>query len=155
MSNHPILIYLAGPQDDVSKRVARGWREKLASSAPAGVAFFSPAHAYMNVNRLSFRPVDHVNRLVINAATAVIANLSGQGRGFGTVREIEYAVQVGTPVQVIGPVSHSLMTWDLTIAESLEEALDNVLHTVDASREAYRKSPLYRMFEFRPEDSEE
>lgn len=135
----PTLIYLAGPQDDVTVEVARGWREELAALAGEGVAFFSPAHAYMNVNRASFPAVDWVNRKVIEASHAVIANLSGPGRGFGTIREIEYAMQVHTMVQVIGSLDHALMTWDITVVETAAEALDNVLKAVVDARENMKR----------------
>lgn len=131
----PILIYLAGPQDDVTTEQARGWREELAAGAPTGVAFFSPAHAYMGVNQASFPAVDSMNRHAIQASHAVIANLSGPGRGFGTIREIEYAIAHNRFVQVVGDIGHSLMTWDLTHAKSLDEALNNVLEYVMEARE--------------------
>lgn len=135
----PIMVYLAGPQDDVSGEIARGWREELAASAPSGVSFFSPAHAYLNVNAASFPPVDWLNRKAIEASHAVIANLSGPGRGFGTIREIEYAAAHNTMVQVVGDVGHSLMTWDIHLADSLDEALNNVLEHVMAAREQMQR----------------
>lgn len=135
MTPIPILIYLAGPLDDVSGETARGWREELAAGAPASVAFFSPAHAYLNVGKDSFPPVDWMNRRAIEGSHAMIANLSGPGRGFGTVREIEYAVSKHTMVQVVGPVGASLMTWDVHLADSLDDALNAVLENVMHARE--------------------
>jgi nucleoside 2-deoxyribosyltransferase len=126
----PILIYLAGPQDDVSKDQARGWREELAAGAPTGMAFFSPAHAYLNVHRESFPPVDWMNRKAISQSHAVIANLGGPGRGFGTIREIEYAVSQHKMVQVVGDLDLPLMTWDIHRAESLDAALNAILEHV-------------------------
>lgn len=141
-----LMVYLAGPMDDVSKQVARGWREKLATGAPVGVAFFSPAHAYLNVNPRSFPAVDQLNRVAIQGSHAMIANLGGQGRGFGTIREIEYALQVHTPVWLIGDVGPSLMTYDLRRADSPDEALTAILETVDDLRQKVQRSPFGMLF---------
>lgn len=131
----PILIYLAGPQDDVTQGEARGWREELAAGAPSGVAFFSPAHAYLNVSAASFPPVDWLNRVAIEKSHAVIANLSGPGRAFGTIREIEYAAAHNTMVQVVGADERSLMTWDVYLADTLDDALNAILEHVMETRE--------------------
>lgn len=147
----PILIYLAGPQDDVTQEEARGWREELAGLAPSGVAFFSPAHAYMNVNRVSFPAVDWMNRKAIEVAHAMIANLDGPGRGFGTIREIEYAISQHTGVWVVGDVSHALMTYDLHRVDTLEEAMEEILDAVGEAREAIQNHPFRRLFGSPPE----
>lgn len=146
MTVQPLLIYLAGPQDDVSKSTARRWREKLAAGAPAGVAFFSPAHAYLNVNRVSFPVVDMMNRAAINGSHAVIANLGGQGMGFGTIREVEFALSVRTPVWVVGPVGHSLMTHDLRVVDTVDDALASILFAVDDLRAKMSGHPLSMLF---------
>ncbi len=140
------MVYLAGPMDDVSKEEARGWREDLAAHAPAGVAFFSPAHAYLNVNRISFPYVDLMNRGAIVACHAMIANLMSGGMGFGTTREIEHAISVRTPVWVCGPVAHSMMTHDLKIAPDPELALADILATVDNMRSKLQDHPISQMF---------
>lgn len=150
----PILVYLAGPQDDVSKGEARGWREEVARQAPAGVAFFSPAHAYMNVNRASFPAVDHMNRKAIESAHAMIANLSGLGRGFGTIREIEFASANHTGVWVVGDLPYSLMTYDLHVVATVDEALADILTKVGEAREAMRKHPLGQIFGYPDSESE-
>lgn len=131
----PVLVYLAGPQDDVSTEQARGWRETLMSNAPSGVAFFSPAHAYGNVNPASFPPVDVCNRMVIrHVADAVIANLNGPGRAFGTIREIEWARAFNKPVVVIGEVV-SLMGHDVQTVATPAEAMQAVLEAVMSDRQ--------------------
>lgn len=133
--NRPILIYLAGPQDDVLPEESRIWREEMVKIAPSGVAFFSPAHAYVgSVSGVNFKAVDWCNRSVINSAChGVIAKLDGPGRGFGTIREIEFAVMTGTPVAVVGEV-RSLMSQDIGICKTLEEAIAWVLERVDENR---------------------
>lgn len=137
---YPMLVYLAGPQDDVSQDQARGWREELAAGAPTGVSFFSPAHAYLAVNRASFPAVDAMNRQAIQMSHAVIANLSGPGMGFGTIREIEFATIHNKLVQVVGPIDHAMMTWDLTHAPDLDIALNNILEQVQQFREMRRQA---------------
>lgn len=143
----PILVYLAGPQDDVTVETAQGWREQLALEAPSGVAFYSPAHAYLNVNRASFPAVDFMNRKAIETAHAVIANLSGPGRGFGTIREIEFAVAQQTGVWVVGELEHSLMTHDLHLVATPEAALADILDTVAEARHTLQQHPFYRFFQ--------
>jgi hypothetical protein len=135
----PILIYRAGPQDDVTGDESRGWREELAAGAPSGVAFFSPAHAYLNVSAASFPPVDWLNRVAIEKSHAVIANLSGPGRAFGTIREIEYAAAHNTMVQVVGADERSLMTWDVYLADTLDDALNAILEHVMEARELMQR----------------
>jgi len=152
---HPVLIYLAGPQDDVDQDTARGWREELGRLAPSGVAFFSPAHAYLNVNTMSFPAVDRMNREAINQSHALIANLSGPGRGFGTIREIEFALSQQTAVWVVGDVGHALMTWDLHVCDTLEEALYDVLHKLGEAREAMAAHPFSRLFGIQPDPPSE
>lgn len=103
--------------------------------APSGVAFFSPAHAYMDsVSGINFKAVDWCNRSVLhNAVHGMIAKLDGPGRGFGTIREIEFAVMSHKPVAVVGKVD-SLMSHDFGICQSLEEALAYVLERVSEDR---------------------
>lgn len=133
--NRPVLIYLAGPQDDVTKEQSRTWREEIVKMAPSGVAFFSPAHAYVDsVSGINFKAVDWCNRSVIhNAVHGVIAKLDGPGRGFGTIREIEFAVMSHKPVAVVGDVV-SLMSHDIGVCSHLEDALAYVLERVSEDR---------------------
>ena len=130
-----LLVYLAGPQDDVSTEEARGWREELMDIAPSGVAFFSPAHAYGGVNPSSFSSVDACNRCVIaHSADAVIANLMGPGRGLGTIREIEFGFLSGKVVVVVTDDTRSLMLHNVTVVPDLDTALHQVLELVDTKR---------------------
>lgn len=130
----PILIYLAGPIDDVEVEEAQGWREQIAVDLPEGVVLFSPAHAFLNVNASNIKRADWANRHVINCADAVIANLDGDGRGFGTIREIEFAVRIGRPVVVVGQLE-SLMQYDLEVVGRLDEALMTALELVAEKRD--------------------
>lgn len=97
-----------------------------------------------------------MNRKAIQASHAVIANLLGPGRGFGTIREIEYAAANNTMVVVVGDFPHSLMTWDLTLADSLEGALDAVLQRVAEVREDMQRGPMGIILgQIRPPETEE
>lgn len=143
---NPVLIYLAGPIDDIALDRAQQWREAVAAHAPTGVALFSPAHAFMNVNEVSFRGVDRVNRAVIHScAHGVLANLMGPGRGFGTIREIEFARMTGTPVAVVGKID-SLMKDDIMVAKSLQEGLTMLLEEIGDIREEQSQNPFMRFF---------
>lgn len=132
---NPVLIYLAGPIDDIPLDAARGWREELMAGAPAGMAFFSPAHAYFNVTAATFMPVENCNRAAIRQCHGVLANLAGPGMGFGTIREIEFSRSLSIPVAVVSdsPIK-SLMVIDLYAAESLKDGLDMLLEAIQETR---------------------
>lgn len=129
----PILIYLAGPMDDVTEKEAKNWREKLAEVAPLDVAFFSPAHAYFGASVITARGVDYVSRCVINACSGLLANLAGAGRGFGTIREIEFARRFGKPVAVVGSLD-SLLTYDVFVVGSLVDGLNTLVEAIRHER---------------------
>lgn len=128
MNGKTTLIYLAGPIDGISPEEARGWREDLAAITPSGVLLFNPCTAYHGVNAMTAKGADHINRHVIAHSSAVIANLSGPGRGFGTIREIEFARYCDKIVSVVveSPLD-SLLAYDVHQALSTEEALEFVL----------------------------
>lgn len=119
------LVYLAGPQDDVTSEEARHWRAEIAKRLPAHVACFSPAHAYLGVGASSFPVVDAANRTMITYCDLMIAWLAGEGRGFGTIREIEFAVAMDKPVIVVGPaIRLSLMSHDVTVVDTMDDAVE-------------------------------
>lgn len=128
----PILVYLAGPIDGVDLEVAKGWRENVALMSPASVLFYTPVDAYLNANKTNFPVVDAINREVIRKSHAMIANLSGEGAGFGTIREIEWAVRNQTSVWVVGEVV-SWMSHDIKVVATLDEALDGILELLRQS----------------------
>lgn len=149
MSN-PTMVYLAGPMDDVGDLEARKWRESVILYAPVGVAFYSPAHAYMNVSTANFSKVDRANRCAIaHVCDGMLVNLAGPGRGFGTIREIEFARMHNKPVAVAGELA-SMMKDDLLIASNLEDALALLLEEIHMDRN--EPSPLERLFGIRPDE---
>lgn len=131
--NKPVSIYLAGPIDDISLDDARGWRQSIAAIAPVGVLFYTPVDAYLGVSEMTAEKLDMYNRHAIAASDAVVANLSGPGRGFGTIREIEFSVRLGKPTVVIGELK-SLLTFDLDVVETDVEALNVALELIATGR---------------------
>jgi len=99
-----MMFYLAGPVDDVDVAVASGWRDQVAAAlGNMGHISYSPHkpwHATSEQASAHGASIDAVNRQVIVMADAVIANLAGAGRGFGTLREIEFATSICRPVLV-------------------------------------------------------
>jgi hypothetical protein len=129
MSEHGItLVYLAGPIDGISREDALGWRVKLAETAPSMTLLYNPVTAYHGVNTGTARAADTINRMVISRCSAVIADLRGPGRAFGTIREIEFARLNDKLVVVVSdePLD-SLLAYDCHWAPTPEEALDLVL----------------------------
>jgi nucleoside 2-deoxyribosyltransferase len=98
---NPIMVYLAGPIDDITRDEAQGWRKEISESAPIGVLFYLPTNAYAGTSSVTAPAVDHMNRVAIAQSDGVLANLSGPGRGFGTIREIEFAKTMNKPVVVV------------------------------------------------------
>lgn len=102
-----LLVYLAGPIDDISTDQARSWRASLAAvlNSLGHVAFDPSAPWLIGRDQLAdgAAAIDLGNRQVIRRSAAVIANLAGPGRGWGTIREIEFARSLGIPVLAIVP----------------------------------------------------
>lgn len=153
MAVTPVMIYTAGPIDDVSVEVATGWRRRAAEMTP-GVLFFDPVRAWHNVSPTVAEALDVGNRTVLCASSGVLANLSGEGRGFGTIREIEFAVRMNVPVAVVTPPLASLLVYDIEQRETLEEALTALLAVI-ADRRQEQRSPLLRLMGLQmPEDEQ-
>lgn len=119
------MVYLAGPIDDVDINDAKSWRELMARQLwTKGISTFNPATAYkLNLDRnteyVSERVVN-INKCAIQQSDLVVANLSGPGLGFGTIREIEYAKSIGKEVIIIGDIK-SLSAFDcLTFNNALD-----------------------------------
>jgi hypothetical protein len=122
------LVYLAGPIDGIDRKDALGWREKLAEEAPSMVLLFNPVTAYHGVNAGTAIAADQVNRMVIARCSAVIANLSGPGRAFGTIREIEFARFCEKLVVIVNDrPEDSLLAYDCQQVRTPEDALIRVL----------------------------
>jgi hypothetical protein len=131
----PILIYLAGPIDDVTREVSHEWREQIEDMG-SFVVFYSPAHAFIHTSEDNFPVVDYANRQMIDLCHGLLANLD-EGAGFGTIREIEHARRTRKPVTIIDPngrYSKSRMTYDLAIAPSIDEGLTSLLTKIAEAR---------------------
>lgn len=149
------MLYLAGPMDDVTTGQAQGWREWVGENAPSGVVCFSPAHAYLGATRANFPYVDQASRHMIkHCCHGMIANLSGPGRAFGTIREIEFARSCSTPVVVIGDLE-SLLTYDLRVVTSLESAMDAILEQIQEARLLTQHHPLAFLFGQPPSEEQQ
>lgn len=149
--NNPavFLLYLAGPIDGVTEREAHGWRDELMRVAPSGVVCFDPSLAWAGVNRLTAPAVDAGNRLIIRSCSGVIANMAGEGRAFGTIREIEFARHHGIPVAIATgsrePIE-SLLSYDLLQAEQPIGALEALMEYIVEGVQQQQRHPLYRLF---------
>ena len=135
-----ICLYLAGPMDDIEKDAARGWREEAADAVGMGVLLFSPAHAYLNATKVNASMVDFLNKGMIRYCDGVLANLTGPGRGFGTIREIEFARMNQKPVAVAGDLDLHFASHDLLIRPTLDEAAHALIETIGEIRD--RPNPL-------------
>lgn len=144
MTVRPMSIYLAGPIDTVSDEDARGWREQAADQIPTGVLLFSPAHAYFGAGQATARELDFLNTTMIKYTDATIANLS-LGLSIGTLREVERASAMQKPVAVIADptlnmqvaalVAASLMTYDVHVVETFDEAIGWAMEQVNQNRQ--------------------
>lgn len=153
------VMYLAGPMDGVPTQEAAGWREALATEFPQ-VLFFMPNCAYRNASKASAGTVDHLNRHVISCCSAVIANLTGPGRGFGTIREIEFARSqtrfVGVACRPDDDLAlHSLMAHDLHLFDTPELAVQGALEFLTENRNKQQMNPMVQLLGLQPETDEE
>jgi hypothetical protein len=134
---NPYLIYLAGPVDGIAGKDAKGWREYLSSAAPPNIGLFSPAHAYLNITKECIVGADVSNRQIIANCSGVLANLLGPGRGFGTIREIEFANMHHKIVVVAATdLDDTMLTYDLQVRPTLDEAFDHLLELINKRRNA-------------------
>lgn len=154
-----ISIYLAGPIDGIAEEDAKTWREQAGLDLPTGVLLFSPAHAYFGASLATARELACLNGTMLMACDAMIANLSGSGMGFGTIREIQLARMQNLPVAVVYPEPlPSLMAFDVMRGADFDECLEMVLDTVQAKRSAPPVHPILgpmRQFRIEPVDEEE
>lgn len=153
-----MTIYLSGPIDDLPIEDATGWRLELGRHCPSGCLFFDPAGAFYGAGIGTAREVDHLNRVALSHCDGVLVNLSGPGRGFGTIREIEFARLHGKPVAVATGATPivSLTAHDLMLAETIDEALDLLMQAIRERQDA----PQGMMIQFpdimmRPPEDEE
>lgn len=153
----PLMVYLAGPVDGITEAEARDWRADVASDYP-NVLFFLPDTAFANVNRTNAQLMNHMNHHAINCSHATLANLSGPGTGFGTVREIEFAAARGRFVVVVdelGRLDKTILVHDLTVVKSMDEGMHKILewHAEMANQPAmFMGIPMTQFREIQPGD---
>lgn len=139
-----MMIYLAGPIDDVSGEEARGWRQHLADVAPTGVLFFNPATAWGNAGPATAQALDYGNVHVLQRCDGLLANLMGPGRGFGTTMETERARIMGKPVAIAQgdfPIV-SLCAHNFILKETVEEAFDALIDAIRQQQDAVPTFPF-------------
>lgn len=124
----PKLVYLAGPIDDVDEDGANHWRRYVSNMLGRhGINTFNPYLAY-NVANLDTikRQVSEIDRAAIAQCDMLFANLSGNGRAFGTIREIEYARSLNIPVIVVAKNLVSAFAHDVECFNEIPEAVARV-----------------------------
>lgn len=123
------MVYLAGPVDGITEAESRDWRAETAGDYP-NVLFFMPDTAFANANRTNARLMHHMNQHAINCSHALLANLSGPGLGFGTVREVEFAASRNKFTVVVDgqdKLAQTLLVHDLHIVKSMDEGMTKIL----------------------------
>lgn len=157
----PTIIYLAGPMDDVPFAEADGWRSKIAAGYP-DVLFYMPNRAYINASKFNASIVRHMNNHAIKCSHGLLANLTGPGRGFGTIREIEYSRSTGGHVAVAcndGDINdRQLMTFDLYLHPTVDEAMADLMLKITDSRHEQDPNQILGMMLGRlapPDDEDE
>jgi len=127
------LAFLSGPIDDVDEYEAQTWRETLGRHLlKLGVSVFDPAKAFKIANGLSAEAVIDINKEAIRRSNLMIANMSGEGRGFGTIREIEFARSLKIPVIIIGDLV-SLATHDCILLPDMHSLYEYLGITIPRS----------------------
>lgn len=149
-----MTIYLAGPIDDIPEPEARRWRNELALGAPTGCLFFNPTTAWSGASQMTAQALDYGNRVAIVAADGLLANLSGPGWGFGTIREIEFARSQKKPVAVAlgdrDPVS--LLLHDVAVAVDVDAALGSLVEMIRRNQD--KPPALFQLFSWGNQDDE-
>lgn len=99
-----MLVYLAGPIDDIDIGDAKGWRERAKELLAAGeITVFDPA-TVVTYNRFDYpseaKRVVKITEVAVDMADYLLVNLAGPGLALGTIREIERARGKGKGVMV-------------------------------------------------------
>ncbi len=126
--NKPRMVYLAGPMDCVSVNEAIEWRVILSEVLnDGGISTFSPTA--FRTAKGGEKVTRAINDMAIFHSDLVIANLLSSRPSFGTIREIEYAVQMEKPVIVIWPREENipLYAYDVTVVYDMDGALRKVM----------------------------
>lgn len=151
----PMCVYLAGPIDGRDGHEVHGWRSEVILQAPSGVLLFNPATAYGNVGHATAPALDFTNRGVIANCSGVLANLS-LGITIGTIREVEFAVQMGKPIVAVverEDISESLMYHDLVVAHTVASALEMLVEAIQQGRQ--QQHPLHFLLRGAPPQQED
>lgn len=141
-----MMVYLAGPIDDVDKPQADGWRDSLAVLlAERDLVSFFPNRAYVVSNRPSKEEMEAVvncNRHAIACSVATIAYLGGPGRGIGTIREIEFSRHMSKPVIVIsdGGLDRHFALSDCMIVDTILQAAERASTIARALRAEFSEA---------------
>lgn len=117
-----MLAYIGGPIDDVDDAERTNWVDGLCKIlTEVGVNTYRPVYAMCQTNflREDAFAICEINRNAIRYCDLMIAKLCGPGRGFGTIREIELARQLGLRVIVIG----TLVSLEARDVEQVDPAL--------------------------------
>lgn len=132
-----MMVYLAGPIDDVPFDGASGWRAKAAAALQRrGMSSYNPMAAFHLVFTehsqfvIHANAVDAINRAAIKHSSAVLAYLNGPGAAIGTAREIEFAVANGIPVVAVYTGPPRVALHDVHTCDSIEEAADRIADIV-------------------------
>jgi nucleoside 2-deoxyribosyltransferase len=133
-----MIAYLAGPIAGVSPAEANDWRSRLSGVLSTfGIWTYSPIGGFnvidKNCNREDAKRMLDVNRSAIRESHLLIANIAGRGKGFGTIREIEFACSIGKPVVLIG-IIESAAAHDCVMIDP-----EYALGTFDQSVELWRR----------------
>lgn len=122
-------VYLAGSIDAVGREYATSWRKEAASRLSAcGVGSFDPTAAYSPGGDEWPSPMmRQVNRAAIASCSGFLVNLT-DSKGFGTIREIEFAAALGKTIVVWGDeveLASKIEAYDLKLVyPDLETCVD-------------------------------
>ena len=124
-----MLIYLAGPIDQVSDEDGAEWRMMATEAlAQMGVASFDPRAAYGR-GRADLRRVMEINFAAVRASTGILAYYLPDLPTVGTWLELGYARAVGKRVVIWGPGGHvPLIVFELfPLYSDLDRAIKDLL----------------------------
>jgi hypothetical protein len=131
---HPTLVYLGGPIGSLSEEERTLWRLRSRRIFQYyGVGCFDPAGALHPQPAVNRPRVSAINDAAMRACDVCLFNLE-RGRGFGSAREVERAVQWGKRVVIISEelydttythdvevVLSELDAWETILGQSIED----------------------------------
>ncbi|HET7713862.1 MAG TPA: hypothetical protein VFK94_06505 [Patescibacteria group bacterium] len=134
------LIYLAGPIDALADG-GKGWRAEVAALFnAAGLNCFNPSGAFQvskpwNGNEPWTPGICHairtINRNALKQCDGCFVYLPDNARAFGTIREIEQAVQWMIPTVVVSPwLKEHIDAYDVEVYSGFDEAVECLVHAI-------------------------